>query len=95
MQRPPLALFHKDAADRLRTIILLICIGILAIFSYLSYIAYTVTLHTPYFAISYVIISPVFVAFFLFILLVAIGRHGFYKEYESLQKYKVKVMQMP
>ncbi len=91
MQRPPLAVFYKDAADRLRMIIFLVCIGILIIFSYLSYVAYSVTVNTPYFAISYIIASPVFVAFFLFVLLVAIGRRGFYREYEALHKYKVKL----
>ncbi len=91
MHRPPLAVFHKDAADRLRTVIFLVCIGILVLFSYLSYVAYAVTVNTSYFMISYIIASPVFVAFFLFVLLVAIGRKGFYREYEVLHKYKVRL----
>ena len=69
--------------------LLAICISIFIGFSYLSFLAYTVTQGTPYFLLSYIIIATVFVAAFLLILLVAVGKAGFYRELEELQRYRV------
>ena len=66
-----------------------LCISIFIGFSYLSFLAYTVTQGTPYFLLSYIIIAPVFVAAFLLILLVAVGKAGFYRELQQLKMYKV------
>lgn len=60
-------------------------------FSYLSFLAYTITRGTPFFVLSYIVIAPVFVSGFLFILLVAVGKLGFNHELEDLHKYKVEV----
>jgi len=68
-----------------------LCIAILIGFSYLSFLAYTLTKSTPYFFLSYLIIAPVFVSAFLLILLTAIGKIGFYRELQQLKAYKVKI----
>lgn len=75
------ALYHTFAA---------LSVLVLIIFGYLTYLAYITTVNTPYFILSYVIVSPVFVAGFLLIMLVTLGQRGFYRELEQLKKYKVK-----
>ncbi len=68
-----------------------LCAAVFIGFSYVSFLAYNLTRSTPYFFLSYVIIAPVFVAAFLFILLVAVGKSGFYRELQELKLYKVRV----
>ena len=68
-----------------------ICLAIFVGFAYMSFLAYTLTRATKFFFLSYIIILPVFVASFLFFLLVAIGKAGFYREFQDLKAYKVPV----
>ncbi len=68
-----------------------ICAAIFIGFAYMSFLAYTLTQGTKYFLLSYIIILPVFVSAFLFFLLAAVGKTGFYRELRELQAYKVKL----
>ncbi|HIH14427.1 MAG TPA: hypothetical protein HA224_04185 [Nanoarchaeota archaeon] len=68
-----------------------ICLAIFVGFAYMSFLAYSLTRATQYFFLSYIIILPVFVAAFLFFLLVAVGKTGFYREFQDLKGYKVPI----
>ncbi len=68
-----------------------LCIAIFTGFAYLSFLAFSITSHTVFFVLSYVVLAPVFVAGFLFLLLLVVGKTGFYRELAELHKYKVAV----
>lgn len=90
MRVPISAIMSQKFARELRIVWMAACVLVLAAFSYFSYLAYAAVAGTRYYMLSYVIAMPVFVAGFLFVLLVFYGK-TFYKEIEELEKFRVKL----
>ena len=76
----------KRLSNKIYNFLLIASAVILLIFGYLSYIAFSVTVNTPFVIYAYIIISPVAVSIFLFAFLLYIGRGGFYKQLHPVTK---------
>lgn len=69
--------------------LMLISLCIFVGFSYISFLAYRM-MAGQFSTISYVIVAPIFVSAFLFIILVMYGRHHLHKELGAFKKYGFK-----
>ncbi|MBI2041344.1 MAG: hypothetical protein HYT16_04550 [DPANN group archaeon] len=90
VEKPPY--WHeRPTTSLLYSALLSICIAIFIGFSYLGFLAFSITKNTIFFLLSYIVLAPVFVAGFLFLLLLIVGKTGFYRELAELHRYKVEV----
>ena len=70
----------KRLSDKIYNFLIVASAVILLVFGYMSYIAFSITVNTPYIIYAYIILSPIIVSVFLFGFLIYIGRRGFYKQ---------------
>ena len=66
--------FIRQQGGKLYPLIIVMCLSVLAIFSYMTYYVYTRSAGTSLVYITYILAVPLFVSLILFILIVVLGK---------------------
>jgi hypothetical protein len=75
--------FAKQHGGKLYYLIMLMCLSVITIFSYMTYYVYTRSAGTSLIYVTYILSVPLFVCLILFILIVVLGKDETLKQLMS------------